>query len=97
MISPVLAGIKNTNTQYSSTRYTLQYARTRSYLVLVRTCVPGRLLTYSSMHLFFVTGGLIHQGPCYGIECAIRIVWCIWVVLLETQVREQCHFFVLDG
>ena len=42
--------------------------------------------------------GLIRQGPCRGVACEIRVVWCIWVILHETQVRyEQCHFFVLAG
>ena len=41
--------------------------------------------------VFLLMGGLIRQEPCHGVACEVRVVWCVWVVLLQTQVRYQCH------
>ena len=46
---------------------------------------------------FFLMGGLIRQGPLHGVACEIRVAWCIWVVLLQSQVRQQCNFLELAG
>ena len=69
------------------------YAGTTSYLVLVRTCIPGRLKTYSSMYrFFFLMGGLIRQGPCHGVACEIHVVWCIYVVLWKLRCASNVIF-----
>ena len=57
-------------------------------LILVRTCIRGRLFTYRSMYRFiFFDGRFDRPGVIPRCRREIRIVWCLWVVLLETQVR----------
>ena len=56
------------------------YLYALAYLVCYR-------LTALRTGFFSLMGGLIRQGPCHGVACEIRILWRIWVVLLEPQVR----------
>ena len=54
----------------------IRYARTRSYLVLVRTCVPGRLSTYNSMYrIFFLDGRFNTPGAMP--RCSMRKTYCM--------------------
>ena len=61
--------------------------RGRTWYVYVLEYLVGYGPTEVCAVYFFLMGGLIRQGPCHGVAREIRIVWCIWVVLLETQVR----------
>ena len=52
------------------------YAGTRSHLVLVRTCVPGRLSTYNSMYrIFFLDGRFNTPGAMP--RCSMRKTYCM--------------------
>ena len=51
------------------------YAGTRSYLVLGRTCVPGRLSTYSSMYRFSFDGRFDTPGAMP--RCSVRSACCM--------------------
>ena len=61
--------------------------RGRTWYLRVLVYLVGYRPTAVCAACFFSMGALIRQGPCYGVACGLRIVWCIWVVLLETQVR----------
>ena len=69
--------------------------RGRTWYLYVLLYLVGYRSTAVCAVFSFLMCDLMRQGPCHGVACEIRIVWCIWVVLLETQVRQQCHFFVL--
>ena len=61
--------------------------RGRTWYLYVHVYLVGYRPTTVCTGFFFLMGGLIRQGPCHGVACERRIVWCIRVVLLETQVR----------
>ena len=61
--------------------------RGRTWYFYVLVYLVGYRPTAVCAVFFFLMGGLVRQEPCHGVACEICIVWCIWVILLKTQVR----------
>ena len=75
--------------KYSVRQYQVydMLVRGRTWYLCVLVYLVGYRPTAVCAVFFVFLGGLIRQGSCHGVACEMRMVWCIWVVLLESQVR----------